>query len=346
MSHHGNTVYPLADPTQVDVAAIERELEELWRGAAEATSGQGGVMHAAAFTLIFALRAETESGMAMELLSELAGAHPSRAILLKLGAASVPDAPRAWVTAYCHKPAPDSQQVCSEAIILEYDGTDADADAVASLLLSLRLAGLPLALIWDASLPAEHSLLAALRERVERVIVSVIPPCGPASLLETFFKLRDAFGTATVTTDLIESLIRPWRLAVARLFDAESAAAIREVHLRYANPKIPAEMLLLAAWMASALEWEGEHFVLQGSEPVIRFANGRSIAFHGRQAAEANETIEFILESGRMMRVDEPAGDNRLSSLLLLELQIWGHDPLREQYLARARSWLKEILFL
>ena len=88
-------------------------------------------------------------------------------------------------------------------------------------------------------------------------------------------------------------------------------------------------------------------FALRGSEPVIRLTGGRSIAFHGHQRGRDERSHRISsATAGASCTVEEPAGDNRLASLLMLELQIWGHDPLREQYLARARHWLKEILFL
>lgn len=342
-----DSAYLLVEPSEVEVSAIESGLEEIWRGCAEAETGQA-VMRAAAFTLIYAARGSADQSAMNDLLVQLTLRHPLRAILLTLDDDAETRSLRAWVTAYCHRPSPAAAPVCSDFITLEAAGQN--APAVVSTLLSLLRSGLPSALVWDSSLALDHPVLLKLGAELERVIVSTIPPCAPASRLSALFKLMDALGDKPVVTDLIESLVRPWQLAVAGLFDTEPAAAhrIREIRLGFGGEKIPSEMLLLAAWMSAVLYWKAERITLHGHSPAINFGESRAISFLGQSDPAAKDYVEFDLDASegkRTLRCEEPMGENRLTELLQLQLQIWGRDPLHDESLRRARLWLKDLLF-
>jgi glucose-6-phosphate dehydrogenase assembly protein OpcA len=341
-----NDVYALTEPLPVSISAIESELEAIWRGCAAHESA--AVMRAAAFTLIYVVRDQGDSADVTQMLLELTQSHPSRVILLRLGNDSAEPVQEAWVTSYCHRPALGAPPVCSDYITVHSRG--GRAAIVASAILPLILPGLPTLLIWDASLPAEHPLLRDLGRHVERVVVLVIPPCGPASSLSAFFALREELGDHPIVTDLAESLLRPWQQTVVALFDAEPAAAggIREIRLLYEDSKVPVEMLLLAAWMSVVLKWQPERMVLLGSHPAIVFSGNHTIIFASGAEALEREAIEFRLirnDAESVLRCEEPMGENRLTALLLLELDIWGRDPIREETLRRAQIWLKELLF-
>jgi glucose-6-phosphate dehydrogenase assembly protein OpcA len=343
-----DSAYPLVEPRDVDVSAIERELEEIWRCCAEAEGGQA-VMRAAAFTLIYAVRGAADGGMINDMLVELTLRHPSRAILLHLNDEAGEKAFRAWVTAYCHRPAPGAAPVCSDFVTLE--ACKQEPSAVVSTLLSLFRSGMPTVLAWDSSLPSDHPVLLKLGSELERVIVSAISPCAPASKLATLFALTDALGGKPIVTDLAESFVRPWQMAVAGLFDADPSAAqrISHIQLSYSGSKIPAEMLLLAAWMSVILGWKTQRITLHGHSPAIVFAGDHIISFATQSGPEAKEAVDFYMKSANgeetTLRCEEPSGENRLTELLHLQLQIWGRDPLRDESLHRARLWLKELLF-
>ena len=338
---------PLVAPMEVEVSAIERELEEIWRSFAEAEGGQA-VMRSAAFTLIYATRASSDGGMINEMLVELTLRHPSRAILLHLNDETAPRAFRAWVTAYCHRPSPTTAAVYSDFITLEASGQD--TSAVVSTLLALFRSGLPTVLAWDNSLPPDHPVLLAIGPDLERVIVSAIPPCAPASSLSSLFKITDALGEKPIVTDIVESFVRPWQIAVAALFDADLSAVqhIHEIRLSYGGGKIPTELLLLAAWLSAILKWTTKRITLHGHSPVVQFGDDHSISFSGSTDPHAPEFVEFVIASAegeRVVRCAEPMGENRLLELMHMQLQVWGRDPLRDESLRRARLWLKELLF-
>ncbi len=339
-------VYALGDPVAVDIVAIERELEALWR-TAHSEDGSA-VLHAAAFNLVYVINMAADYGDAPEILRALTLADPSRALLLRIGDAQTPASQRAWVTAYCHRPAPDSQQICSEFIQVDITGNE--TEGVVSTLLSLRLPGLPTIFIWDASLPPAHPLLIALGSQADRVITALIPPCAPASSWTAFFSLQDDLGHKPLVTDLSESLIGAWQNEIAQLFDSHPNAIrdIQAIHLYYETLKIPSEILFLAAWAAEVLEWHDENITLQGTHPVLRFANGKSITFHRGQKATEDSLIEFVIKAQDddiTLRCPEPNSDNQIIELIKSQLRIWSPDRRRARTFERLRSWLKEMLF-
>jgi glucose-6-phosphate dehydrogenase assembly protein OpcA len=341
-----NRIFPLAEPAEVDIRRIEQELDELWRRAAE--HEQGAVMRAAAFTLIYAMRDLPDGGAASQMLVSLTESHPCRMLLLRLNDTADQPAQQAWVTSFCHRPSADAPPVCNDFITMDYHATD--PALVASAVMSVLLPGLPSVLIWDSSLSVQDPLLELIGRRMKRVIVSAIPPCGPASALAEFFRIEARLGERPVVTDLAESLLRPWQVEIARLFDepAGAARAINEIRFLYDEAKIPADLLLLGAWMSSALSWERPRIVLQGTHPTILFEGGRSLVFCRDALRQGGPAVIFRGrpdDAAAGITSEEPPGDNRLQSLILQELTIWERSPLREVQMRRARAWLNELLF-
>jgi glucose-6-phosphate dehydrogenase assembly protein OpcA len=346
MADH-DAVYPLIEPSEVDVSEIESELEEMWRSAAAAEKGENAVMRTAAFTLVYAVRDTYDGGIVKDMLVDLTLRHPARTILVRFSDLAA-NSMRAWVTVFCHRPAPSLAPVCADFITLETSGND--PSSVVSTLLSLFLSGMPTVLVWDSSLPSDHPVLLKIGPEIERVITSVIPPCSSASKLSILFQLTVALGNEPVVTDLLECFVRAWQLAVARIFDADPAAAqtLREIRLGYNGDKIPAEMLLLAGWISAVLKWKVSRILLRGHVPAILFDGDRSISFISQRGDSAVAFAEFVSTSAqgdKTLRCEEPVCDNRLIELLHVQLQIWGRDPLRDESLRRARLWLKELLF-
>ena len=239
-------VFPLAPAAEVDVADIERELERLWREAAR-TDPAHSVLRAASFTLIYAAPETDGDDGTGSLLADLTYAHPARAILLRLAGDDAPRPLRAQVTVFCHRPSPSAPQICSEFI--ELHGSIRDLAPLQSVLLALRLSGLPTVLLWDSALRVEPAVLRVLAADVERVITAMIPPCAGAASLTSLLTLQQALGSDTLVTDAIESFLHPWQAAIAALFDSASldARSIRRVRVFHSGSVVRAELALLAA---------------------------------------------------------------------------------------------------
>lgn len=335
--------YALAQPREVDVAAIERALEDLWRAAH--AEGGAAVLRAASMNLWYVTSDAADHSSASDLVARLAVEHPSRAFLVRLGDEHAPPSQNAWVTAYCRRPTPASPQLCSELIELHVTGSN--APAVMSTLLSLRLPGLPTALVWDHSLSADHPLLPEMAAHSERVIVSVIPPCGVASSLRRFLDLRKRLGPDTTVTDVAESLYGAWQAAVAKLFDAqpEAARAIRSVEMRCADGGITAEMLYVLAWINAALHWTARSFAWRAEGMEIHFAAGQRALLRSLPDLEHSE-IEIEFASGeniQRVNISEPPAEIRLQELLLMQFRIWSREPVRAAALDRVTEYLEAM---
>jgi hypothetical protein len=114
-------------PKEVDVTAIEKELTQLWKQAAEDTaSGDAPVVRACSLNLvIFTEGADRASGLE-EIVSQITVDHPSRIFLISANRDAARPNMEAWVSARCSLPAPGGKQVCCEEINLVVSGTDAN----------------------------------------------------------------------------------------------------------------------------------------------------------------------------------------------------------------------------
>ena len=77
-----DAVYRLVEPAEVDVPAIESELEEIWRKCAS-EEGDNAVMRTAAFTVIYGVRETHDGGIVRDMLVDLTLRHPARIILVR-----------------------------------------------------------------------------------------------------------------------------------------------------------------------------------------------------------------------------------------------------------------------
>lgn len=349
-----NEVFPLAPQHVVDVAKIEQELELLWQ---EAESADHPVTRATAFNLVLVCD-HNSAEQARDLIPELALVHPTRTMLVVLNEFA-PTAQRAWVTAHCRKLEGENRQICSEAIILEIDG-ESELRA-SSLINSLSLGSLATAVVWHQSLPLAHGLLKKLCASSERVITCATDHLDPASTLKEWFELYESVPRDCVVTDLLWAHLSGWRGAVAELFDeCPPSATLEEVRIHSLGGKMTCGALLLAAWIASTLEWKLESVSLLGSRPSIACKNGKRIVFH-LEGGTASVGIEFLFENNLTAAVlreenlftltcgeHTHAAHARQADMLTLlahELHAWGRDPRMDKSVRMAHNWLPELLF-
>jgi glucose-6-phosphate dehydrogenase assembly protein OpcA len=306
------SIYPLADPCEVDVPAIERELESLWRDAAKGGATES-VTRAAAFNLIYVAMASDDR--AANLLARLTLEHPSRCILLGIGDPTAPPAQSAWVTAYCHQPAPNAPQICSEFISLEVSGNA--IRLVGSTLLSLMLPGLPIVLAWDAGVSAVHPLLAKLGHSCNRVITDMIDDHAPAVTLREFFALQHLLGRDVISSDLGWTRLNARRFAFARWFERESAPRIQA--LRWSERHIQVADFLFVMWIEAMLHRSG---------------------VHPRVDTRTDSAPLLLLEDGRTIPLSPPAAPEEKLDVISDELKVWSRDGVMESTLNLARARL------
>ena len=280
-----------------DLAELEKDLRAMWRstaGSPGAASGgsaprAGSVYRAAMSNLVVAVDPERHARFA-KVLIEITRHHPSRLLLVEIGARGSPEL-YAEVAALCHL-RPAGGYVCSEQIILR---GDAEAGAlVPSAVRALLLGNLPTVLL-DLHGGVPRPWIGELAERADLVLADT----SESPSLEDAASVWRAIDrdTDNRVRDLAWSRLMPWREILAEGFDTAHLASacrnLREVTLEHGSGDaegVPSCLLLLAGWLASRLGWrvrsadpDGAAFDAPQGSVRVRFtrnAGGRSGHLH------------------------------------------------------------------
>jgi glucose-6-phosphate dehydrogenase assembly protein OpcA len=363
----------------VDVSVIEHELKELWEQMTEVTAeeDQQAVMRACVANLVVYNPAGESAGEISPMIAEVTNQHPSRVILLL----SEPDSSQAsldaMVTAQCHPSGRGRKQICCEQIIIQAAGED--ISRLPSLVRTLVIPDLPVFLWWRDLPNVKGALFTDFVQGADRVILDSAGLADARQGLRTLAALVEAKPQKTAFSDLSWCRLTPWRVLVAGFFDVPkyrsylprlNRVQIESVGQGSSERSIPAHGLLLAAWLASRLnwkvttkphwldertcEWELEaenqtvtiHIEITSSEGAARpglsslqlLVEGEpsaqwvaSIAADGKHL-EGHVRLEGRNEGARIIRLD----DDDEAQLAGKELEILGHDPIYEQSL----KWL------
>jgi glucose-6-phosphate dehydrogenase assembly protein OpcA len=280
----------LGEPHPADVTALEAELSQLWRSAAEDPSTRDAVTRACTLTLLVYVEREEYAWPISNLISEVTRQNPCRAIVIAAEPQSSPAGITASISAHCSLPAPGAKQVCCEQITLIARG-----DAVENLdnvVLPLAVPGLPVHIWWRASrFGPPHYFSQILRVASHLLFDSARLENSEANLSTLSARVRELAGQIAVT-DLNWARLTPWRELMAQFFDSPETRpyleALREVRIEY-DRTAPAmsdrrgRILLFIGWLASRLGWEPEsHWGDAGAEKR---------SFHLRSGKEMVEAV-------------------------------------------------------
>lgn len=257
MISSNNSPTLLGGQTQIDIRAIERELTELWKSAAQSDGDQRGmVTRACTLNLVVVTRSGSASQAVTDAVDRLTGTHPNRAIVVSLTASS--DSSQApidvWVQAHCQIPAPGRPQVCCEQITIE-----ARRDGVTRIpgtILPLLVPDLPVVVWYPEGEPFGDPLFERLSELADRVVVDSERFVNPEGGLQ---RLAGLIGGMPLAGDLAWGRLTIWRELIAQCFDTPAFAAqlhqIKRVRIAYeiGCSRVPA--LMLAGWLATRLNW-------------------------------------------------------------------------------------------
>lgn len=245
-----------------DLAELEKDLRAMWRsatvspGAAPGSNPPrtGSVYRAAMSNLVVPVDPERHARFA-KVLIEVTRRHPSRLILVEIGAHGSP-ALHAEVAALCHL-RPAGGYICSEQIILR---GDAEAGPlVPSAVRALLVGNLPTVLL-DLHGGEPRPWIQDLADHADLVLAdtSESPTLEDAA---SVWRAIDADNENRVR-DLAWSRLAPWREIIAEGFDtADRASAcrnMRDITFEHGSPEgqgVPSCLLLLAGWLASRLGW-------------------------------------------------------------------------------------------
>ena len=251
------------DLEATDVQGIERALVTLrkqYGSAAAAREGHAGTRNSVANLVIYAA-SDADAEQATATMSQLAGAHPSRTILLIAGLE--PDEPgvRASVSAACHMDG--AKRICYEEIRLHARGRS--GLHLRSIVDPLLIADLPVFLWWTGDPPFRDAVFLTLARLSDHLVVDSAQFATAPTTLARLGRLVADDSVPSTIRDLNWQRLTSWRELLAQLFDpptmTELLSNIRRVRIERASleggaSSSPAQALLLAGWLATRLDWE------------------------------------------------------------------------------------------
>lgn len=248
-----------------NIAALEAELSDLWRAAAEDPETEHPVMRACVLTLIVYAESEEAGHEVLNLISQVIAQNPCRAIIMVVEPGGQPEGISTWISAQCHVPASGARQVCCEQICVRARG-----DAVKGLdnvVIPLIIPELPVYLWWRTTRFAPPDFLNHVLRVANRVLVDsarFLEPAADLAILAQQVQQLSVPGEVALS-DLNWARLTPCRELIAQCFDSLEADSylqnLAEVRLEWQQGKDGqnnrwAQALLLTAWLASRLNWE------------------------------------------------------------------------------------------
>ncbi len=249
----------------IDLAAIERELANLWKAPSVPGVREAQIVPTRTSVLNFVVYAATP-GLAERtttLMEHLSAHHPSRAIVFAV--CDDPDAFRgdidAHVEAHCHATATDRYAACFEQITImtPQDGLE----YLPSIIAPLSLPDLPTFLYWPGQPPFGDPRFLRIVRVADRLIYDSLDFSQVPPNLIRAADLARRVADSCVVTDLNWERLTPWREMVARFFDMPDCRwalpAVVQLTFTYGRadgaPDNPAQALLCVGWAANRLGW-------------------------------------------------------------------------------------------
>lgn len=254
-------------PLQVDIAAIEDQLRELWKDMAGEGDKSGEdktrpVARASVLNLVVYVESTEQAQSASEAIADLTVENPCRAIIVIAGPGDQPSTIRAWISAHCHGLSPANKVVCCEQISLEASGMA--VKELSPTIFPLLISDLPVFLWWKGTRLFGVEFLEGFSGVCDRLIIDSKRFTSPEADFPRLQSYLESHRDRLAVSDVAWHRLLQWRELAAQFFDA----AVFRVHLphiakvviEFNEPAadgggIPPQAYLLAGWLASRLQW-------------------------------------------------------------------------------------------
>ncbi|MBD0372129.1 MAG: glucose-6-phosphate dehydrogenase assembly protein OpcA [Pyrinomonadaceae bacterium] len=293
----------------LDVQTVERELSRLWmenagRARAEDEVEETAVMRARVLNLLVYVSSDAALGEVNELLSEVTGAHPCRAIVMLAEREREDLDIEMFVSSYCQAvDVAEERRLCGEQLTLRACGRF--AVELPSAAEPLLVPDLPVFLWWRDRPRLNDRVFRKLSHAADRVVFDSADFLEPhKDLLALDSLLQKERAAHTGISDLNWARLTSWRGLLASFYDVREYRAaldnINRVRIEYVAPasvkeEIAPKALILAGWLASRLGWrvadtQREEKDDEARRKVLMERDGRKIVVEF-QSVERSQTM-------------------------------------------------------
>ncbi len=341
----------------VEIGNIEDELQRLWREQADESQDEHALLAVRTLNLIIYSPESAREDIG-SMLDPLVAQHPARVIAIH---ARPGGSPHAWVSAARVRSV--GPRACIGRELISIAASPEAHRQLGSVILPLLVHDLPVYLWWRGRPGFGLGLFEDLARAADRVILDSDALDDPLRGLPPMAHKVPAINAAF--SDLAWARLTPWRQLTAQFFSAPPMASglrkLNSVAVEYGGP-LQSRAVLLAAWLASRLEWqavrvEREPFALEcRGEQDIRIDFCQVDAPAGLRTlrlicGDARFTVTRLRETGCFTTDTEgaagtlhrrvPQRNETETEMISRELDLPGRDRLYEQALAMARALLE-----
>jgi len=155
--------------TVVDVAHVQRQLNDLWELASESkiASVHRSITRACLFNLVVYCESDGARDRAIHTISEITSRNPCRAIVLLAQPDTMETGLSASISAHCHLSGSDRTQVCCEQISINARGEG--VKHLAGTLLPLLESDLPTHVWWQGNFLTQSDLFHKISTIADRI---------------------------------------------------------------------------------------------------------------------------------------------------------------------------------
>lgn len=267
-----NSAIILAGPKQVEVPALDREFESLWKSLTPHNE-EGTAMQASTANLVAAVSSGAEAEAAADVIGEIIGRSPCRGLLLVFLPEAYAPQLEAEISVIGEKPPFGEKQVCCEMIRLAALG--ASAQTLPNLVESLYVPDLPIVVWWPGSPPLTQENFRKLAKSADRVVIDS-ESFGRGGIRELADFIEHSRKLRTAVSDLNWARLTPYRQLFAQFFDTAHG---REQLEKIESVTIEAHEsagLLMAGWLISRLGTRG-HNPLPRARVTHKITAGKAV---------------------------------------------------------------------
>jgi glucose-6-phosphate dehydrogenase assembly protein OpcA len=265
----------------VDIERIEAELTKLryLAGAPSDGGGEGFAIRTSLANMVVHADDEDTAAQASRVIEDLAGHHPSRALIIIANPTDDESQVDASLAAHCHLGPDMDQTVCCEEVTLRVQGRA--AFHLRSIIIPLLIPDLPVVVWWTGALPHKAHLIEELCELADHFVIDSArfsDQLGGLSRVRDLASLHDcAIG------DLNFERVRAWRDLFGQYTSAGGLDGwlpdIKSIELRFAAGagRTEGQAVLFLAWLAQRCGWDMSSVTSHGTDRLTLRSGGRDV---------------------------------------------------------------------